>query len=1012
MRWRDFYEEARRRAMRWMCGAGDADVVFCDPMMAAMIATSIAMMALSLLMGKKSKGKNSNQDPIIGNRYWSDNIEAFAYYSPRTAKLWYNQMFLNQEEFFPVDYLPMAESYGDAYDFGARATNSGAVNGFTLAYPGSAMPLDYFEDVEELQRLCKLPTFTRGGAENPKYPAHQPGVAALYINQGFMGLNAATVGNYRAVLSVYPGTVYMLMAQGTEYADEGLWVRYRDTADCGLTITINPIAIILDILLDRYKYDEIDFLSAADVGKRLIVEYPYMWFSLAQPPQKYKELLKDLSAKSKINMRRTADGKIGFKLYGETPPGGIETVPVIDVVRDVIEVSLEKPSIENADVINEARATYLAARYDADGYTVFSSTQGGVAAAEALNTAKHNHVVAQTAYDDAVAAHPGDPTHPDVVAAYDALQVAELAQADQESAYSAAAEAYALAQSSQEGHFLQAGVFAVNAASIVLTGVRRQKSYSLDYLNWPDDAKAYIEEALILYENPLNSGSITTTFAYNELEVGSLFKLQIVDAASTLDYRFIAEVAEKTIMGYGEEKMKITFKESGKWYGVLTGEPNTSTNPGVVDATPGEYSGAVLLPVWAINAQISPLLRGFPAAAFCCQANSHALDAISYYLVTDCINAAKEDDNFLAQEASDLTVVGVLQHDFDIADIKPGFLGSATLTMTVPFDGVVEKLPILAFLQQRADIYGGVIDRFFMPDFAPDNYVILTKASALAATNDAGLGFYVRCANIAVNDTGTELVVVLSGLYACDISYTGASFAAGDYVALLPETNSNYGYGFTAAPVPASIGHTNQIGSQTFKARAVPANGLNELAWPSCMCAMYSPDDSWLTAQKALVYAQNLARPSYADPFTRVYAVPGEDIEFWLNLLDYRVLAVDHDLLDITRAFPGHGPDLDTGAAETPATNTTIGSGTGAENAVVVLSFINATTSAVLRTMTLLGERCRVRFKLEDIVATYDGSYAIATRVSLGYKIAANPSLDQETQIQSVTFNGPEIVYG
>lgn len=977
-----------------------------------MIATSLAMMALSLLMGKKSKGKNSSSDPIIGKRYWSDSIEAFAYYSPRTAKLWYNQMFLNQEELFQVDYIDMATAYGETFDIGARATNTGMVNGFTIAYPGDTMPLTYFEDLEELARCCKIPQFSRGAGANAKYPAHYPGVAMLYINQGYMGLNAATVGTYRAVLSIYPGTVYMLMSQGDNYKDESFWVRYRETADCGLTITVNPITIILDILLDRYTIDEIDFLSAADVGKRLIQEYPYMWFAIAQSPQKYKDLLQDLAAKSKISMRRTADGKIGFKIYGETPPGGIESIPTIDVMTDVIELSLEKPSIENADVINEARATYIAARYDADGYTVFSSTSEGVAAGEALAQAKSAYAVAKTAYDAALAAHPGDPSDPEVVTAAANLQAAELAQSNQESAYSSAAEAYAVAQSSQEGHFLQAGVFAVNAASIVLTGVRRQKTYSLDYLNWPDDAKAYIEEALILYENPLNSGSVTTTYAYNSLETGSLFKLKLVDGESGLDYQFIAEVADKTIMGYGDEKIKLSFKESGKWYGVLSGEPNTSTNAGIVDATPSNYSSPVLLPVWAINAQISPLTRGFPFAAFCCHENSYALDAIAYYLVTDCLNAGKEDDNFLCNEGGNFTVMGVLQNDFNMDDVAPGYLGAATLTLDVPYDGATQRTAILSFLQARADVYGGVIDRFFMPGTAPDNYVILTKVSKYDPTNDAGLGYYLRVANITVTDTGTKLIVTLGGLYACDLGYPSASFSEGDYVALLPETNSNYGYGFTSAPVPAGMGHTNQIGTQTFKARAVPANGLEEMTWNSCVCAMYSPDDTWLTARRCEVYGQNIARPSFGDPFSRVLAVPGEDIDLWLDLADFRVLAEDPNLLNVTRAFPGAGPDLDTEASEVQTMNTTIGSSTGAANAVVVITFSNKSSGAVLRTMTLLGEKCRVRFKPEDIMPAFATGDIISVSVSIGYRIEANAALDQETQLQSATVTGPEITYG
>jgi len=167
---------------RW-AGIPDGVVLF-D---AFMIGAAIAMMAMSMIFGKKGKSKGANEDPIIGKRYWSDNIEAFGYYSPRTAKLWVNQIFLQQEEIFNASYLPMTGELGEVYDIGTQAVNTGAVPGFTIPYPGATMAMDFFDNIDEVDRLSKIVKFSRGSGENPRSPTHQPGVMLMYITKGSWG---------------------------------------------------------------------------------------------------------------------------------------------------------------------------------------------------------------------------------------------------------------------------------------------------------------------------------------------------------------------------------------------------------------------------------------------------------------------------------------------------------------------------------------------------------------------------------------------------------------------------------------------------------------------------------------------------------------------------------------------------------------------------------------------------------------------------------------------------------
>lgn len=1001
---RKYLEFHWKRALRWLA-VSEGAVLF----EAFMIATAIAMMAVSMMMGKKGK-KGANTDPVIGKRYWSDNIEAFAYYSPRTAKLWFNQIFLNQEELFSADYIPMTQEYGDTFDIGAQAVNTGAVSGFTIPYPGSGMPMSYFDTIDEKRRLCKIVEFSRGKGQNPRLPTHQPGVAAFYVNQGYMGLNTANVGNYRAILTAYPGTVYMLQAQGGEYADEGLWVRYRDTTDCGTTLCVNPICIILDIILDRYPVDEVDFLSAADVGKRLLQEKPYMWFSLAQPPQKYKQLLKDLAKKSSIAIRRTPEGKVGFRLIGETPPGGIESVRELDVVHEAFEVSIEKPSIENADIINEARGTYLAARYDAGDFIPYRDTIEGASEYEIMLQSEADYSNKKAAYENALNTH-GE-FDPVTVAAKQDMDAAEIAANNARGLFTSNKEAHDAHEGMKEGHFLKGGTFAVNPANIVLTGIRSQKNYNLDFINWPDDAKAYLEDALLMYEHPLSSGVITTSFAFNDLEVGNLFKLMLHDEPSGLDYRFIAEIGEKTVLGFGEERVRLSFKESGKWFNVIAGDPNVSTNPGPVDGAPVTGTYSRLLPMWSVATMLSPLMRGFPMVSFAGQQNTDVTDGVNYYLVTGCLTGTKDENNWLCQDVADMPNVGILQHDYTPTSRHPGASCDDQITLRVPIDAGSDRVTMANIFRNKADMYGGVMNLFHDEAHYANNYIILTKGSVLDPTNDAGVGYLFRAANISVQEGIDELIVTIGGLYACDLEHPEITFNEGDYVVLLPNSNQVVEYGYASAPVPASVGHTNQIGTQTFKVKTVPAKTTEDLTWFSCKCGIYDIDDRWLDTVPCAVMASNVSKLSMADPEVAVYADADDTVVIWIALHDQRRLGEDANMMGIVRAFPGSGPEHDVSINDTPTVNDSRSSDGGVSYADVTIEYIDKATDTVLDSVNTGANKLKHEITPAELMVGFSHGDIIKTRVTIGYTISSNSVLDQNTTLRTTTIDGPEIRHG
>lgn len=417
--------------------------------------------SLILLMGGKKKAKKAKNKPV-GKRIWSDHLLACAYYSPRTVCLYFNVILVTGDRFLFTDPMPMAEFWGHEYDIGHAIydtstnayTNVGIADCFTIEYPGSSMPDNFFDTLDELKRANRIPKFSRGDGANPQYKTHSLGVATFAVNQGFMGVNNGAIPGYQAILTIIPGTVYLLMKYGEPLGlgDSSYWVRFRKSNYCGDVVDLNPIAIVTDILLDLYRVEDIDWTSAASIGGRLITTFPYMWFSLAYKNNRYSDVLETMSKIARIAVNLSSDGKIRFKLLYD-PYEDVSSLPVVRLER-MTDVTIEKPSTDSSDVINEFKARYLACRID----EVYDGTG-----------------------DDA----------------YEYLY------------NSAAAPPVA------------------NMAHAMLIGARKRQSLNLDYLHWIDDVKAYLEDMLDIFSKPTISGSIKTSFAYNYLNVGDGFTIEV-----------------------------------------------------------------------------------------------------------------------------------------------------------------------------------------------------------------------------------------------------------------------------------------------------------------------------------------------------------------------------------------------------------------------------------------------------------------------------------------------------
>ena len=197
--------------------------------------------------------------------------------------------------------------------------------------------------------------------------------------------------------------------------------------------------------------------------------------------------------RAKISQKRMPDGTIGLKLIGEIPENGPAAFTVIDAMSELKEFSFSKDSNDEADVLNELRGEYSAARYSLN------------------NTDSADY----------------------------------------------------------EGHMLGADMHVINTGNIVLTGVRKQQTQDLDFLSWPDDAKAYLWEVLSRAERPYLTGSITGGMAFTKYAVGDCLRIKVKDPGLGMVFDRVFEVHETTIAGYPSEEVTLEVKESAAWYGLL-----------------------------------------------------------------------------------------------------------------------------------------------------------------------------------------------------------------------------------------------------------------------------------------------------------------------------------------------------------------------------------------------------------------------------------------------------------
>ena len=512
---------------------------------------SIALMVVSMVLMVIMKGKNKGKSGNIGKRYWADTIQGMATYSTRTATMWVNRVFDSSENGCMVSaHIPYAGNVGQTWWSHSIGETNMASTGFHIPY----MPAVEWDGQDALnaRRNC-IPNMSKGWARaNPAYPCHYQGAAILVCNQIYLGLNGAQYPSYNAILTAIPGTVYELMSSAPEFNNMDYWVRWRYTNDCGQTVSIHPVAIIADILLDQKSVDDIDWVSFAQAGRKLHKEFPYMWFAMQFGETTIKSAVESVLAKARLAIKTMPDGRLGLRVIGELPDDGILGLTMIDALVELAEFSMTRSSIDNSEVINIAAGSYAAARADSAVTTVYDVYSQIVPYTEMDSFIKwmgeNQQVLLGKSIYEVAQMYPGYKTEWDI--AHAANKVAAL--------------------STNEWHYKTADIYAINAANIVSTGVRKKETFDLDYLNWPDDASAALQDTLSEREKPYIMASITSSMRLWDKTVGDSLRMVVQDAQSAVTIDKVFVITDMEITGFPEETISMTLKEHSKWYDVFS----------------------------------------------------------------------------------------------------------------------------------------------------------------------------------------------------------------------------------------------------------------------------------------------------------------------------------------------------------------------------------------------------------------------------------------------------------
>lgn len=859
---------------------------------------SVAMMAISLISGSK-KGKKGDDNPEVGYRYWADAMFAVATLPLRTAGAWVNRVYQQGEEYTEHRHNKKGE-YGEYQKMTVNThvntfvttgffTNPSNIAGMHPNNPWGGV-FDLFavnKYAPPQQRKIVLCSHKKSGKSyrsymdipaveklqhkiyEREYPTHDNGVLMLYGSQLYMGLNSATLQSYTPIVTVIPGSaVYLAGAISYMQYDAEVYniylVRTRLTQDLYWVYSVNPVCIVLDLLMEHIRFSDIDWKRCAGAAVQLITRYPYMWFSTTISQLKMRDALQKMLTAAKLYIYRTRAGKIAIGIVGMTTPYGTADkcgVGTIDLKRDVTNFSLSKNATATADIVNEMRGEYQAARL----------SMAKIPSARYLKKSDRIH-----------------------------------------EGHMLPADMHAL----NPGNIVLTGIRKQQTQDLsFLSWPDDAHAYLWDVLT--QQSRAYLSGSVTgrywLAQFPVGAG-VHLYSAERHAVTGEYFL--------TFNKRF--RVTERSFDGYPSETVTLNLEESPEWQGkfdpclkrvldgpvpldppkypweggnpwddfegnpILPDQPSPGNPPGTGDTgqtPPPPPPELVTIPFFIFVT--SPDLLSVPALT---GITSNVLPGLTYsetFLTSGCgadIPALEPEP--VIEDNGPFPMVAYLDEDVSFPNMYPGFITGKEINATIMCPPIEHyRIHAVDELDDMISNFGAQPHLLYnAEEILYDNFVLFSKATA---ANPHGNAVCVRAQTISAAIEGTSIKIRLRGLIAVD-SPISISFSKGDAIAILPVANAKTAYNFSPVPMPDYYPLVKNRVNTTVYFRTV-VRALDEIQeWNQGYCNDYITDGMHLKAKPATIYGfTGTDEPSSEAVFL---STATDKLTFIISAADYIVL--------------------------------------------------------------------------------------------------------------------------
>lgn len=819
------------------------------------------MMAISLISGSK-KSKKGDDDPAVGYRYWADAMFAVATLPMRTTAAWVNRVYQQGEEYTEHKHNKRG-NYGEYQKMTVNThVNTFVTTGFWLdaswishlapdggfrdvfsewqyaapqqrkivlcSHKSQAQSVRSYMDMEAVEKNAHK-VFER------EFPTHDNGVLMVYGSQVYMGLNSATLQSYTPVVTVLPGSILYLAAHidwanpDTEVYNSYL-VRTRLTQDLAWVYSVNPVCIVTDLLIEHTPFEAIDWKRCAAAAVELITKYPYMWFSMTISQLKMREALQKVLTAAKLYVYRTRVGKLAVGVTGTSAVyDGVDTCGVgsIDLKRDVTTFSLSKNATATADIVNEMRGEYQAAR------------------------------ITSTPPPTEMHLRPGD-----------RVNEGHMLPADM--------------------HVLNAGNIVLTGVRKQQTQDLSFLAWPDDAHHYLWDAmtqqsRAYLSGSVTgsfwLAQFPVGAGvHLYTTERHATTNEQFL----------TFNKKF--RVTERSFDGYPSETVTLNLEEAPEWQGkfdpcvkrvldgpvpldppkypwaggdpwqdfdgspILPDQPAPNNPPGTGDVghTPPPPPVELVKIPFFLFATSADLLS-VPAMVGITSNVVPRMDSYETFITADCQpDTPALEPEPIFEDNGPFPMVAYLDEDVAFPNMYPGLISGKEINTTIMCP------PIEAYRVHATDEIAEMTVNFgAQPHLMYNaeeplfqNYILFSKATA---ANPHGNAVCCRAQSISTALEGTAIKVRIRGLIAVD-SPTNLSFSKGDAIAILPIANAKTAYNFSHMPMPDFYPLVrNRVNTTVYFRTLLRALGEKQ-PWAEGYCDDYIVDGHHLKAKPATVY--------------------------------------------------------------------------------------------------------------------------------------------------------------